>query len=117
MALKKLNESLAKAKVKKKPKPIPRIDDTPERIVRAIVEAQKGNDDEAIRLLKQIAEKELNVEIDLSEIGEIVAKEIRKIPKTEITLPERKPVTYRAKIMERDSRGDMLVAQIEPITN
>lgn len=113
--LKQLNEGLAKARKKPKPKPIPRVDDTPERIVRAIVEAQKGNDDEAIRLLKQIAEKELNVEIDLSEIGTIVAKEISNLPKPEVIVPERKPVTYRAKIMERDRRGDMLVAQIEPI--
>lgn len=113
---KKLSNALAKAQVKKKPKPIPRIDDTPERIVRAIVEAQKGNDDEAIRLLKQIADKELSVEIDVSEIGETVAKAIRNLPKPELKLPERKPLSYRATIEQRDRRGDMMIARLEPIT-
>lgn len=114
MALKKLNESLKRARAPKKKKPIPQLDDTPERIANAIKEALSevvlGNDDRAIELLKEIAAKDIT--IDVKEIGREVAKLI-KIP--EIRIPNRRPISYKATVTERDRKGDLVVARIDPI--
>jgi len=114
LALKKLNESLARAKAPKKKQPIPQLDDTPERIANAIKEVLSevvlGNDDRAIELLKEIAGKDLT--FNAEEIGRAVGRAI-KIPK--VRFPDRRPVSYKATVTERDRKGDLVVARIDPI--
>jgi len=116
--LSKLNQNLAKArtKVPAKKQPIPRFDDTPQRIAKAIEQAQAGNMDAVIRILEKILAKDVSVEIDVQAIGDAVGKEIAKLPTPEVKLPAREPISYRAQVLERNSRGDMVTARIDPIT-
>ena len=117
--LSKLTQNLARAKSKPAPKkkePIPRIDDTPARIAQAIEQAQAGNMDRVVSILEQILAKDVSVEVDAEAIGEAVGKEIANMPTPEIKLPAREPMSYQARVLERNSRGDMVTARIDPIT-
>ena len=114
MDLKSLNKSIDRALAEKKPKPLPRIDDTPERIVVAIEEAHAKQSKDVMDVLKKIADKDFTVEVDAAEIGAAVGKEIRKIPAPKLEIPERKPLSYKASF-ERNSRGDMISARLDPI--
>lgn len=116
--LSKLTQNIAARQKQPQPKkkaPIPRIDDTPERIAKAIEQAQAGNMDEVVSILKQILAKDVSVEVDAQAIGVAVGNEIAKLPTPEVKFPEREPISYSARVTERSSRGDMVTARIDPI--
>lgn len=116
--LSKLNQNIAarKKKVPRKKQPIPRVDDTPVRIAQAIQQAQAGNMDKVVSILEQILAKDVSLEVDAVAIGEAVGKEIANLPTPEIKLPDREPMSYQARVTKRSSRGDMVTARIDPIT-
>lgn len=115
---KNLNKNLARARAKPAPakkQPIPRLDDTPERIARAIEQAQAGNMVEVVSILKQILAKDVSVEVDAQAIGSAVGEAIGQLPPPEVTVPPREPLSYTAKVLSRNRSGDMVTARIDPI--
>lgn len=116
---KNLNKNLARARAKPAPakkQPIPRLDDTPERIARAIEQAQAGNMVEVVSILKQILQKEVTVEVDAAAIGDAVGEQIANMPTPEVKMQPREPLSYTAKVLSRNRNGDMVTARIDPIT-
>jgi hypothetical protein len=114
VALKTLNENLARARVKPKAKPLPRVDDTSERVVKAIEDAHTDQNRETLSVLQKLVDKDISIELDAAAVGAAVGKEIRKMPAPVVKMPERKPLSYKATI-QRNREGHMISAQLDPI--
>lgn len=114
MAKKKLSKRLASATANLQPKPIPRLDDTPDRLVKAVEDAHAQQNRETLAVLQKLVDKDISVELDAAEVGAAVGKEIRKMPIPKIELPARKPISYKATI-KRNREGHMIEARLDPI--
>lgn len=113
--LKKLNKKIAKSQAnKKKKKPIPRVDDTPDRIVKAVEDAHIQQNRETLRVLNKLVDKEFSVELDADAIGEAVGRQLEKLPPPQVSIPVRDPVSYVA-TADRGSRGNILSWRIDPV--
>ena len=120
--LKKLRKQVEATKAKQsappKQKPLPMVDPGPQRVVDGVSAALRdvmGRGFARLEdLLQALVERPEATPVDEERIGKAVAAELKSLPERKITFPARKPVTYHATI-ERNSRGDMTGALIEPL--
>jgi len=81
----------------------------------AVREITEGERNEAtLELLNKLLEKDSSIVVDASSIGTEIAKAISKMKPPVVNVPERKPISYYAKI-DRDEKGVMVGSLISPV--
>ena len=103
------------SRARKKPAAlVPKEEDKMTKALVRMDESNRQRDEAMIEALERLTNHEVSVELDAKAVGDAVGREIKKMKPPVLQVPERKPQTYHATI-ERNSRGQMTGALIEPV--
>lgn len=114
--LKSLQNKASRVRKKKSVTTKPQLEDRTAVALNKMAESNRQRDEALVEALERVANNEVTVVLDAKAVGDAVGREISKMKAPVLNVPERKPQAYFATI-ERDSRGRMSGARIEPVSD